>query len=59
MQSLQCAAGVLEPDLGAVAGLGRWFVGVAVLLISGVCQLRRRCSPTTHNRLLYKQEVEV
>ena len=31
IQCLQCAAGVIEPPLGAVAGLGRWFVGMAVL----------------------------
>ena len=31
MQPLQCEAGVVEPAVGAAAGLGRWFVGVAVL----------------------------
>ena len=31
MQPLRCAAGVVEPSVGAAAGLGRWFVGVAVL----------------------------
>ena len=35
MQPLQFAAGVVEPDLGAAAGLGRWFVGVAVLPVCG------------------------
>ena len=30
LYNLQCAAGVVVPALGAVAGLGRWFVGVAV-----------------------------
>ena len=30
MKPLQCAAGAVEPALGAAAGLGRWFVGVAV-----------------------------
>ena len=30
MQPLQCAAGVAGPVLGAAAGLGRWFVVVAV-----------------------------
>ena len=33
MKPLQYAVGVVEPELGAAAGLGRWFVGVAVLLI--------------------------
>ena len=32
MQPLHCIAGVIEPELGAAAGLGRWFVGNAVLL---------------------------
>ena len=31
--ALQYAAGVVEPALGAAAGLGRCFVGVAVLLV--------------------------
>ena len=35
MQLLQCAAGVKRPTLGAAAGLSRWFVGGAVLLVSG------------------------
>ena len=30
MQPLLCAAGVAGPALGAAAGLGKWFVGVAV-----------------------------
>ena len=32
MQLLQYAAGLVEPALGATAGLGWWFMGVAVLL---------------------------
>ena len=47
MQPLQCAAGVMEPALGAVAGLGRWFMGVVVLRISGVLQMRRQCCSAT------------
>ena len=35
MQPLQCAAVVKRPALGTVAGPGRWFAGVAVLLLSG------------------------
>ena len=38
IQSLQGPAGVLEPALVAAAGLGRWFVGVAVLPDSGEFQ---------------------
>ena len=39
-QPLHCVAGVVEPALGAAAGLGRWFVGVAVLLVCGDFQRR-------------------
>ena len=35
MQPLQCAAVVKRPALGAVAGPSRWFVGVAILPVSG------------------------
>ena len=33
MQPLQYVAGVVGPALGAAAGPGRWFVGVAVLRV--------------------------
>ena len=53
MQPLQCAAGVVEPALGAAARLGRWFVkGGAVLLTAGVFQMRRCRSATTAHRAL-------
>ena len=52
MQPLQCAVGVVEPALGAAAGLGRWFVGVAVLLVCGDFQRRRQHSATTAHRAL-------
>ena len=39
---LQYAAGVVEPVLGAAAGLGRWVGGGAVLLLSEVFKVRRR-----------------
>ena len=53
VQPLHCEADVVEPALGAAAGLGRWFVGVAVLPLPGVFQLKRRCSATTeHSALL-------
>ena len=32
MQSLQCAGGLVEAELGATAGLGRRFVGVVAVL---------------------------
>ena len=35
MQPLQCAAVVKRLALGALAGPSKWFVGVAVLLVSG------------------------
>ena len=52
MQLLQCSAGVVEPALNAAAGLGRWFLGVAVFLNAVVFQLWRRCSATTAHRAL-------
>ena len=53
MQALQCAAGVVGPGLGAAAGLGRWFVGGAVLLNAGVFFQMWRCrSATTAHRAL-------
>ncbi len=53
IQPLQCAAGVVGPALGAAAvGLGRWFVGVAVLLHCGEFQSRRHHSTTTTHRAL-------
>ena len=50
MQALQCAAGVVGPLLGAAAGLGRWFVGVAVLQVCGDFQRRRQVSANTAHR---------
>ena len=35
MQPLQCAQGVVRPARGVAAGLGRWFVGVAVAAAPG------------------------
>ena len=32
MQPLHCAAGLIEPALGAAEGLGRWLEGVAILM---------------------------
>ena len=52
MQPLLCAAGVVGPALGAAAGLGRWFVGVAVLPFCGNLQRRRQYSATTAHRAL-------
>ena len=52
VQPLQCAPGVVGPALGALAGLGRWFVGVAVLLVGGAFQRRRQHSATTAHRAL-------
>ena len=53
MQPLQCVAGLMEERaLGAAVGLGRWFVGVAVLLvICGDYQRRRQHWATTAHRL--------
>jgi len=56
MQPLQCAAGVMEPALGAAAGLGRWCAGGAVLLNAGVFQLWRHHSATTARRALLVRE---
>ena len=50
-----CATGVVEPALGAVAELGGWFVGLAVLPVLPVCgdfQRRRQHSATTAHRAL-------
>ena len=52
MEPLQYSAGVVEPALGAAAGLGRWFVGVAVLPVCGDFQKRRQHMVTTANRPL-------
>ena len=44
---------MVEPALvGAVAGLGRWFVGVAALPTCGAFQRRRQHSATTAYRAL-------
>ena len=42
----------MEPALGAAPGLGRWFMGSAVLLNAGVFQMWRRRSATTAHRAL-------
>ena len=47
LQPLQCAAGVVQPALGAKAGLGRWFVGGAVFPVYRGFQRRRRQHPAT------------
>ena len=52
MQPLQCSAGLVEPALGAAAGLCRWFGRVAALPDSGVFQRWRLCSATTAHRAL-------
>ena len=52
MKPLECAAGLDEPALGAAAGLGRWFEGVAVFLNAGVFQMYSRRSATTAHRAL-------
>ena len=52
MRPLQCAAGVGKPALGAAAGLGRWFVGVVVLLNAGIVQMSRHRSATIVPRAL-------
>ena len=52
MQALKCAEGVVAPALGAAARLGRWFVVVRFLPLSGVCQLRNSRSPATVHRAL-------
>ena len=56
MQPLQCGAGVMEPALGAAAGLGRWFVGGAFLPVCGDFQRRTKQSPTTVPRGLSVRE---
>ena len=49
---VQCTARVAGPTLGAATGLGKWFVGVAVLLVCGDFQRRRQHSePTAHRAL--------
>ena len=52
MQALQCEAGVVGPALGAAAGLGKWFVGVAVLPVCGDFQRKRQQPATTSYRAL-------
>ena len=52
VQPVNCAKGVVEPALGALAGLGRLFVGGAVLLNEGVFQMFRRYLATTAHRAL-------
>ena len=42
--------------MGAVAGLGRWFVGVAVLPVCGEFQRRRQHSSITVHRALPVRE---
>ena len=43
---------MVEPTVGAAAGLGRWFVGVAVLLNTEVLQMWRCHSTTTAHKAL-------
>ena len=45
VKPLQCEAGMVEPALGAVAGLGWWFVGGAVLPNAGSFQLGDTSGP--------------
>ena len=53
MYPLECAEGVTGPALGAAAGLGKWFVGCAVLLpVFGNFQRRGQHSATTTHRAL-------
>ena len=54
MQPLQYSAGVVEPAVvgTAAGGLGRWFVGVAVLPVLGEFQRRRQHSATIAHRAL-------
>ena len=47
IQGLQCAAGVVGLALGPPEGLGRWFVGDAVLPVFGDFQRRSQHSTTT------------
>ena len=46
MELLQCKAGVAESALGAAVGLGRCFVGFAVLGIPKDFKVRRQWSAT-------------
>ncbi len=49
----KCAALVVKPAMGGpAAGPGRWFVGVAVLLVGGASQRRRQHSATIVHRAL-------
>ena len=43
---------MVEPELGAVAGLGRWFVGGAVCWMLEVCQMWKRCMATSGHKAL-------
>ena len=52
LRQLRTEEGVSGPALGAAAGLGRWFVGVAVLPVCGDFQRRRQHSATTAHRAL-------
>ena len=54
VQPMQWSAGLVEPALGAAAGLGRWIVGVASidLRVCGDFQRRRQHSETTAHRTL-------
>ena len=47
MQPFQCTVGGVLPALRAAAGLGRWFVGAAVLPVCGDFQRRRQHAATT------------
>ena len=49
MQSLQCAAALVGPALGAAAELGRWFVGVAVLPVLGEFQTEEEAALGNHS----------
>ena len=52
MQPLQSAVGKVEPELGAAAGLGRWFMEVTVLPVRKDFQRRRQHSATTAHTVL-------
>jgi len=52
MQFLQCTKGVVCTSPGALAGLGRWFVGGAVLPVCGDFKRRRQHSATFTHRAL-------
>ncbi len=47
-----CAAGEVEPALGAALRLARWLVGVAIMPVSGDFQRRSQHSATTAHRAL-------